>query len=69
MIIPKPLELKELKGSLQLNPEASISYADAEAKAVAELIASQLRVATGYPLPVISGTDGFLVFKTVFLFN
>ena len=64
-IIPQPLELKNLGGSVQLNPEAKISYVGDEAKPVAELIASQLRVATGYLLPVSSGTDGFIVFKIV----
>ena len=65
MIIPKPFELKELKGSLQLNTTASVSYADAEAEAVAKLIASQLRTATGYTLPVNPGTEGFIVFRTI----
>ena len=64
-IIPQPLKLKELGGSVQLNPGAKISYIDVEAMPVAKLIASQLRIATGYTLPVSSGTDGFIVFETV----
>lgn len=64
-IIPQPLELKKLEGLIELNPEAKLSYADAKAESVAQLIASQLRTATGYSLPVASGTDGLIVFKTV----
>lgn len=64
-IIPQPLELKETGGSFKLSPEATLSYADAKAKSAAQLIAAQLRTATGYPLPVSAGTDGLIVFKTV----
>ena len=64
-LIPQPVELKELEGSIELGPEATLSYADAEAKSVAKLIASQLRTATGYSLPVSSGTEGLIVFKLI----
>ncbi len=65
MIIPKPLELKELTGSVRLDPKATISYTNSEAKPVAELLASQLRPATGYSLPVTAGKDGLIVFGNV----
>lgn len=63
MIIPQPDEIKEFDGFVTLCTEATISYITEDAKPVAELIASQLRQATGYPVPVNSGADGFIVFK------
>ena len=62
-IIPQPLELKVAEGSVSLHSDATVSYASPEAADVAELIASQLRVATGFKLSVVPGTDGLIVFK------
>ena len=64
-IIPKPLELREIEGFVELSLETTISYADAQAQSVAKLIASQLRTATGYPLPVNSGRESLIVFETI----
>ena len=61
-IIPQPVELTELNGSVTLTAEANLSYSAPEAEPIAELIAAQLRAATGFELPVSAGTDGLIVF-------
>ena len=51
-LIPQPVELKITEGSFQLQPDAVIAYADGNAKKMTELLAAQLRPATGFELPV-----------------
>jgi hexosaminidase len=63
-IIPQPVEIKELGGEWQLNSDAVILYADASAKQPAEMLAAQLRPATGFELPVKLGNSGDIVFRT-----
>lgn len=63
-LIPQPTEINQLQGALELSSGSTIAYADAEAKPVAELLAQQLRGATGYTLPVNAGSKGRIVFKT-----
>lgn len=62
-VIPLPTEFKQLEGQIELNDATTISYADAEAQSVAELLAQQLRPATGYPFPVHSGTEGTILLE------
>jgi hexosaminidase len=64
-LIPQPVDVKELGGTWELNRNAVISYADATAKQPAELLAAQLRLATGFKLPIQSGSTGDIVFQTV----
>jgi hexosaminidase len=62
-LIPQPLELKTSGGSFELKPGAVIAYADAAGKQPAELLAAQLRPATGFKLPVQQGANGDIVFS------
>ncbi|VGO20844.1 beta-N-acetylhexosaminidase [Pontiella sulfatireligans] len=63
-VIPQPLEMTELEGDWTLKKKTVISYADEGAKQTAELMAEQLRPATGYKLKVKAGTKGGIVFQT-----
>jgi hexosaminidase len=54
-IVPKPASLQVGSGRFELRPPARIVVADARALAVAEDLAADLRPATGYALPVVSG--------------
>jgi hexosaminidase len=63
-VIPQPAEVKVSAGSFELGPDAVIVYADAAAKSPAELLAAQLRPATGFKLPVRPGKEGAVVFRT-----
>lgn len=62
-VIPQPVELKELGGEWALKKETVIVYADAAARSSAEMLAEQLRPATGYVLPVKAGQTGDIVFR------
>ena len=64
-IIPHPLEMKQSEKTFELNSKATVSYVDAAAKPVAELVAAQLRPATGFKLKVKKGNKGTIVFQTV----
>ena len=64
-IIPQPVEMKKTGGSLELTSGAVIAYADEAAQQPAELLAAQLRPATGFKLPVVAGAKGNIVFQTV----
>lgn len=61
-LIPYPNEIEWLSGFAELTADASITYMNDKAKAVAELLAAQLRPATKYPIPVNAGPDGLIVF-------
>ena len=64
-IIPKPVEMKTTGGTFELKADAVIAYADTAARPSAELLAAQLRPATGFGLPVEPGSEGTLVFQTL----
>ena len=64
-IIPQPVELKEMGGTFELTSSAVIVYADAAARQPAEMLAAQLRPATGFELPVRNGATGDIVFQTL----
>ena len=64
-IIPQPVEIKVSGSQFQLKSSTSIAYAEPEAKAAANLLAEQLRPATGYQLPVQSGAEGDVTFRIV----
>ena len=64
-IIPQPVEMKETGGSFELTSDAVIAYADETARQPAELLATQLRSATGFNLPVVAGAKGDIVFQTL----
>ncbi|RKX38079.1 MAG: beta-N-acetylglucosaminidase, partial [Verrucomicrobia bacterium] len=64
-VVPQPAELKKTGGQFELEPTAVIAYADEAAQQPAELLAAQLRPATGFKLPVKPGTEGAIVFKTL----
>ena len=63
-VVPQPSEIKETGGALELKATSVIAYADAAARQPAEMLAASLRPATGFKLPVKSGTQGTIVFKT-----
>ncbi|VGO20790.1 beta-N-acetylhexosaminidase [Pontiella sulfatireligans] len=63
-IIPQPLELKETGKIFELKSDAVIAYADDAAKSSAEMLAAQLRPATGFDLPVKPACMGSVVFQT-----
>jgi len=62
-LIPQPVDLKITEGIFQLQSDAVIAYADSNTQKVAELLATQLRSATGFKLPVKEGTAGDLIFQ------
>ncbi len=64
-LIPQPLDMKETGGIFELKADAVIAYADQAAKPSAELVAAQLRPATGFKLKVKKGSKGAIVFQTV----
>ncbi len=69
-IIPRPVEMKKLDGEWQLKSETVILYSDKEARQPAQLLAEQLRPATGYELPVKRKTffrakEGNIVFQSL----
>ena len=61
-LIPQPLEMKEVGKGFVLKSDSAISYASAEAKASAEMLAASLRPATGFDFSVSPGTEGDIVF-------
>jgi len=63
-LIPVPNEIKETTGGVELSAASVISYADETARKPAEMLASYLRPATGFKLPVEQGNKGSIVFKT-----
>ncbi len=52
-LVPMPLEFTETAGSFYLQSGAKILYSGTQSKPVAEVLAKQLRAATGYRLPVL----------------
>lgn len=64
-IIPKPKTMTVSASLFELSSNACISYTAPEAEAEANLLAVQLRPATGYPLPVQSGNEGNVVLRIV----
>lgn len=64
-IIPQPNQMKKMDGSLELKPDATIVFADTDARQAAEVLAEYLRPATGFKLPVKAGTQGSVVLQTV----
>lgn len=64
-VIPQPVEMRETGGMWELNSTAIIVYADSAAKQPAELLAAQLRPATGFELPVKRGDAGDIIFQTL----
>ena len=64
-VIPQPVEMKETGGEWELKKNAVIAFADVGARPSAELLAAQLRPATGFRLPVESGLKGDIVFQTL----
>jgi hexosaminidase len=64
-LIPQPVEMHTKGGTWELKSDAVIRYADAAARPPAELLAAQLRPATGFKLPVQRGVEGDLVFKMI----
>jgi hexosaminidase len=64
-IIPQPVQLTERDGTFTLPDDAIISYADPAAKPAADLLAAQLRRATGFRLPVKPGDEDDIVLETI----
>lgn len=64
-LIPWPDSVQENSEQFQLNKDARISYTDANAREPAEMLASYLRPATGYQLPVSEGTTGDILIDTI----
>jgi hexosaminidase len=62
-LIPQPVGMKETGGVFKLKANATIVYADPAAKQPAEMLADQLRPATGFKLPIMPGSKGSIVFK------
>ena len=62
-IIPQPAEMRKTGGSFELKRDAVIAYADAAARQPAEMLAAQLRPATGFKMPVEAGAKGDIVFQ------
>jgi hexosaminidase len=56
-LIPQPVEVKTGQGFFRLNPNSGISHPanNTDAKRVAEQLARQLSVVTGYKIPLLSG--------------
>lgn len=63
-LIPRPVEVSETGKVFELKPEASVVYADDAARQPAEILADQLRRATGFKLPVSPGDNGDVIFKS-----
>ena len=63
-VVPQPNEIKKVDGGAKLTATSVIVYADEAAQKPAEMLASYLRPATGFKLPVAQGTEGTIVFKT-----
>jgi hexosaminidase len=60
-LIPHPAELERGSGQFSLSRATAIAlspYADEELRSVVELWAAPLRAATGFPLPIVSGSGG-----------
>ncbi len=49
-LIPQPVEMRLLDGSITLTRESTIAYNKPEARQVAEMLAQRLSVSTGFPL-------------------
>lgn len=69
-LVPLPQELTETGGEFYLSSESKILYSGSQAKPVAELLAQQLRPATGFSLPVlpehlVGELDGNLIFRAL----
>ncbi|HKL20809.1 MAG TPA: beta-N-acetylhexosaminidase, partial [Tichowtungia sp.] len=67
-IIPQPVEINSRGGEWELKADTVILYSGAKAKLSAEMLASQLRPATGFKLPVKRKTfwrssEGNIVFQ------
>ncbi len=63
-LIPQPIELNPINGTFELSADSTIAFADEAARQPAELLATQLRPATGFKLPVKPNTKGSIVFQT-----
>ncbi|HBR93683.1 MAG TPA: beta-N-acetylhexosaminidase [Opitutae bacterium] len=61
-LIPSPVEIKVSNSLFELTAYTSLSYTDPNSEAVAQLLAKQLRPATGYPFLVQPGDAGDVVF-------
>ena len=57
--------MEERTGSIEFVSTSTISYANEGAKASAELLAEQLRPATGFAWPIEAGEKGTIVFQTL----
>lgn len=69
-LIPQPVEITELGGEWELKPDTVIFYSGKGAQQPAELLAEQLRPATGFKLPVKKKTfwrskEGNIVFQSL----
>ncbi len=64
-VVPQPTEIKETGGTLELKPTSVIAYADHAARRSAEMLREYLRPATGFNLPIRTGTKGTIVFKII----
>jgi len=62
-LVPQPVSVKKGSESWELRPNAKIAYTPEAARATAELMATQLRTATGYRLPVVSGESGDIILR------
>jgi hexosaminidase len=63
-LIPMPVEVENLEGSLRLSESVAVAYADEEAGKPAELLAHELGKATGMSIPVHPGQAGPILLKT-----
>jgi hexosaminidase len=63
-IIPRTLALETGGGEWTLSRNAVIAYADEAAQSSAATVAAQLRLATGYELPLVNAGKGDIVFVT-----
>ncbi len=64
-LVPQPVGLNLSGGMFELKADAVVAYADAAARQPAEMLATQLRPATGFQLPVRPGAIGDMVFQTL----
>ena len=64
-VVPQPNEIKAIDGGIELNEASFIVYADHAARWPAEMLREYLRPATGFNLPVRTGTKGTIVFKII----
>ena len=57
-LIPQPVEMKALDGSMTLTKKSTIAYNSPEARKVAEMLAQKLSVPTGFVLKARQGDSG-----------